>query len=239
VRRRFYCAAVLVSLFVLLACKKKAPVEPTPENHAPVISSVTLSSTFGITALSNPVITANVTDPDGDVLTYSWVVKTATKDVGTFSGAQISPTIPGPFSGKATVTVTDGHGGSVSADSATFVVGAMNGIWECQSLQDFPQQSLFYLHMTQDASGNLTAQITTSSGTVLGGVEPGTHPSINAAGVISNLQLKYTSGPEIQLSGQLQTNGQTVIGTFGDGNLSFGGKSVTGKPFTLLWDGTS
>jgi hypothetical protein len=232
--------AIVLVLSLIVACKKKTPTDPTPENKAPVINSVTLSSTFGITALSNPTIAASATDPDGDTLTYSWVVKSLTKQFGPFNGTPISPTIAGPFSGKATITVDDGHGHTVAADSATFVVGAMNGLWECQSLQDFPNTSLFYLKMTQDAAGNLTATITNSTGVpVLGGVEPGTHPSINGAGVIGNLWLKYTAGPEIQLSGTLQPNGQTVTGTFGDGNVVIDGKSLTGKPFTLLWDGNS
>jgi hypothetical protein len=234
-----WTTAILLSLSLIVACKKKTPTEPT-QNEAPVINSVTLSSTFGITALSNPVITVVATDPDGDTLTYSWVVKSLTKQFGPFNGSQIAPTLDGPFSGKATVTVDDGHGHSVAADSNTFVVGAMNGLWECQSLQDFPNTSLFYLKMTQDAQGNLTAIITNSTGVpVNGGVEEGTHPSINGAGLIGNLQLKYSNGPEIQMTGQLQANGQTVIGTFGDGNVVIDGKSLTGKPFTLTWDGPS
>lgn len=60
------------------------------------------------------------TDPDGDVLTYTW---TGPFDGGTTTGVSPTVTFPGPGTYAVTLTVDDGNGG-VSTDTIQVTVGA-------------------------------------------------------------------------------------------------------------------
>src|SRR5829696_3021572 len=78
---------------------------PTPQNRNPVITSVTVTPTFGIADLQAFNFTAIANDPDGDAITYSWNAAG-----NTATGATPAPIIftsPGG-NGQATVTVSDG-----------------------------------------------------------------------------------------------------------------------------------
>ncbi len=60
---------------------------------------------------------SNSTDPDGDTLTFSWTVPSGTFENGTTaSDATIDVSFPGTAPYIVTVVVSDGNGGSDSAD---------------------------------------------------------------------------------------------------------------------------
>ena len=232
-----------LAAFALLsgACKgKTTPTEPTVPavNHNPVISAITVTPTFGVGPMENLTIVAAASDPDGDALTYAWTITNGSTTVGTYSGAQIHPSFSAILtSAVAHVTVTDGNGGSASADSQKFVVGSLNGggAWEAQSLAEFPQTSLFYLRLLQDASGNLSGQIITSTETVTGTVDSGGR--IDAFGAVTNLHLIFNAGLDITINGQMQPEGFRIVGTF-SGPRVVNGKPLNGLPVNLLLDVT-
>ncbi len=82
-------------------------VQPLATNHAPVISSFTVSPT----SISNPyetaTFTASATDPDGDTLTY----KINFGDGNSSSGNNVTHTYTQAGQYTATLTVSDGNGG--------------------------------------------------------------------------------------------------------------------------------
>lgn len=86
----------------------------TAGNLAPVISTITASpnpvAKYGSTTIA---VTAN--DPNGDSLGYAWSVPAGWSITGGNGTAQITVSAPDQYSdnGIATVTVTDGQGGSV------------------------------------------------------------------------------------------------------------------------------
>lgn len=223
------------------ACKgAKAPANPTPPavNQSPVITAVTVTPTFGVAPMAPLTIVATASDPDGDVLTYAWSLANGNTTVGTYSGKEVHPVFSAPLvSVVAHVTVTDGKGGTASADSAKFVVGSLNGggAWEAQSLAAFPQTSLFYLRLLQDASGNLTGQTITSNEAVTGTIVPG--GTIDASGKVTNLRLMLNAGLDVTINGQMQLDGVRIVGTF-SGPGVFSGKALNGLPVNLLLDVT-
>jgi hypothetical protein len=229
--------------FTLLgsACKSATPptdTTPPAVNKNPVIASITVTPTFGVGPMSPLTIVAAASDPDNDALTYAWTITNGTLTVGTYSGATLHPAFTAPMTGAvAHVTVTDGRGGTASADSQKFVVGSLNGggAWEAQSLASFPQTSLFYLRLLQDANGNLSGQTITSNEAVTGTIQPG--GTIDGFGKVSNLRLILTAGLDITINGQMQPDGFTIVGTF-SGPGVFSGKALNGLPVNLLLDVT-
>lgn len=143
-------AGVVVLLGLLTAASacggsSASPSSPSTSlaNRAPVIGALTVSPQ-GVGLQSATVFTftgQNVSDPDGDPLTYSWVSD---------DGASISsstPTASHVYSSANTfvmrLTVTDSKGLSASA-SATVTVGTVAGVWDvtcnrsAQVLQSWP-----------------------------------------------------------------------------------------------------
>ena len=122
---------------------------PTPQpNRSPVISSTTVSPSFGVADLTAFNFAAIASDPDGDTLTYAWNIAG-----NPASGASPAPILflsPGG-NGTATVTVTDGKGGSTTA-TVNFIVGSMQGRWT----GTMPGFTITY-QFTQSSTGTLTA----------------------------------------------------------------------------------
>jgi hypothetical protein len=196
------------------------PTTPAPQaNRAPIISSATVTPTFGIADITPFNFAAIASDPDGDALTYSW---NAAGNSG--SGATPPPLIflsPGG-SGSATVTVSDGKGGSASAN-VNFIVGSMSGRW----VGTMPGFSITY-NFTQSGSGTLTATwsvtgINNASG-VLDSAAPNT---INGAGRVT-FRSKPTSAGFLDF---------TITGDMDNTGTRFNG-SVTGSglngPVTMV-----
>ena len=236
---RVFC---LVALALFLgACKSsQSSTSPTPvvANRSPVIASITVTPLFGVGPMTPLEIVAAASDLDGDSLTYSWTITNGTLTVGTYTGATLHPSFMNPLvAAVAHVTVTDGKGGTATKDSERFVVGSLNGGggWEAQSLVAFPQTSLFYLRLFQDANGNLSGQVINSHEVTTGTIDAG--GTINAAGRVSNLRLRLAGNVDITINGQLQPDGQHIVGTFsGPGVIS--GKALNGLPVNLIIDNT-
>ena len=100
------------------------PVTPSVPagNRAPVVSGMSIAP-VGETVAKRAVVTVTcaATDPDGDVLTYKWSATGGS--FGDVDGAHAvwrSPDITGSF--KVTATVTDGKGGSTTAEKSFTVV---------------------------------------------------------------------------------------------------------------------
>ncbi len=100
-------------LLILLACNKSLVSVENPNNHKPVIDSVTV--VFDILSI---VPTANITcwayDPDGDSLSYRWK---ATAGEFTGSGRNVTYIIApccDSITNKITVEVSDPYGGKAT-----------------------------------------------------------------------------------------------------------------------------
>jgi len=94
------------------------------ENQDPVISEITLMGTK-YTNIQYTISTA-ASDPDGDSLTYKWVITNTRGDPnGTISNDSVNPmkwtTPPTPGEYKIEVFVSDGKGGEISAHSTVDV----------------------------------------------------------------------------------------------------------------------
>lgn len=187
-----------------------SPTTPTPTNRAPVITSVTVSPTFGIADLQSFNFVAVANDPDGDPITYSWNAAG-----NTATGATPPPIVfrsPGG-NGAATVTVTDSKGATANS-TVNFTVGSMTGHWVISA----GPLANSVLDLTQNSSGIITG---TFSNPVLGsgGIDPAQPGSINAAGAI---QFRYKVGrfTDATITGNMDTTGTRVAGAVNGSGFS-------------------
>jgi len=187
---------------------------PTPQaNRAPVISSATVTPTFGIADISTFNFAAIASDPDGDALTYSWNAAG-----NTTTGATPPPILfrsPGG-NGQGVVTVTDGKGGSATS-TVNFIVGSMQGRW----VGTMPGFSLVY-NFTQSSTATLTATFTaTGSVAVAGNLDPASPNNVNAAGHVTFRSKITTAGfLDYTITGDMDTTGTRITGSVSGSGLN-------------------
>lgn len=190
-----------------------APTTPAPAaNSAPSIVSMSVSPQFGIQSLTLFTFSANATDANSDPLTYAWNIGGATAE-----GSSVTGTFPSGGNGTATVTVTDGKGGSAT-DSRTFIVGTASGNWtgSGQGLGNFS------MSLTQSA-GFITGTYQDAFGS--GQIDPAQPGTINSAGQIE-MRVKQGRFTDWTLRGTLSQTGRQINGQmFGSG--------FTGQAFQL------
>jgi hypothetical protein len=127
----------------------------TERNIAPVVHTIWCSL--------NPVVkggtidlSASVSDPNGDMLTYEWAVPSGwviQSGQGTSQASLLAPNriLAG---GEATLTVSDGVGGSATA---SVYVGTLDGAWGTAVLIETESGTADYPQVAVDAVGNAVA----------------------------------------------------------------------------------
>lgn len=219
--KRMTCSVAL--LLGLAGCGGGNPAAPsgggqqqTPPatNRAPTVGGVSVTPSFGVQDFTTFTFNAAATDPDGDALTYAWDIGGNPKSGQT---AQILFTNGG--SGRATVTVTDGKGGSATG-SVDFTVGTMSGVWNANLLSTDMRLSL-----TQGVAGIVTGTVSTVIGNGTAGPtgEPG---KINGAGEVE-IRVKVAPFTDFYFRGQMDGTGRRVVG-------SVTGSGFTGQSMTMV-----
>lgn len=215
-----------------------SPSSPTASNRNPTLAGVTVTPTFGVAYLTTFTFTASASDPDGDALAYAWTFVDGFRgQISTGSSATVQGTfqVAFPATGvKARLTVTDGKGGSATAESAGFVIGSMSAGWTVTSPR-FPGVAMYYLQLTQDSTGRVTGEIRDgSAATRLGTTDPAAPGQMDAQGRLALLRLKFTSGVDVTINGQMQPDGIRVAGTFVNTHrAAYNGVPLEGLPVTL------
>lgn len=215
-----------------------APSTPAPAaNRAPVISSATITPGFGIAFFTTFQLSGRATDADGDALTYSWsILNSSNNAVTTLTGADV------PFnhqsllrSAVARLTVSDGRGGTTTADTARFNVGSMTGSWIMTSTR-FPGAAMMYYTLQQAQSGAVTGEArSTPTGPVIGVTDPAGGARIDAGGALHTLRIKFTSASnavDFTVSGQMQPT-VDINGTISNTTALFAGVPINGLAVTL------
>lgn len=217
--RRLLVAAVLVSCAACNSNKTTAPSATTTtttapaQNRNPVITSTTVSPSFGIADLTTFTFASIASDPDGDALTYTWNIAG-----NAATGANPTPRIfisPGG-NGTATVTVTDGRGGSATAN-VNFIVGSMQGRWN----GTMPNFTMVY-NFTQSSTGTLSATWTvTGTNNASGLLDPASPNNINGNGRVT-FRSKPTSAGflDFTITGDMDTTGTRIVGSVSGSGLN-------------------
>ena len=215
---------VVFSVVSAVACgggndsPSSTPTTPTPpaqQNRAPVITSTSVTPTFGIADLQAFNFSAIANDPDGDAITYTW------NAAGTTGGGATPPPLifrsPGG-NGQATVTVADGKGGSASS-TVNFIVGSMSGSWRVDT---GPLVGATF-QLTQN--GAVVTGSFSLPGIGNGNTDPAQPGNINVAGAIT-MRVKIGAFTDFNMSGTMDATGRRVAGTLQ-------GSGFSGQPFAL------
>jgi hypothetical protein len=217
--RQFF---VLLGLVALVSCgggngPSTQPSQTTttvpPSNRAPVISSATVTPTFGVADLTAFRFTATASDPDGDAITYSW------NAAGNVANSASPPPIifasPGG-NGVGTVTVTDSKGATATA-SVNFTVGSMSGRW----VGTMPGFNLVYT-FTQSSVGTLTATFTAVGAVAVSGIlDPAVSNTINSSAHATFRSKVQTIGVnDYTISGDMDSSGTRFTGSVTGSGLS-------------------
>jgi hypothetical protein len=179
---------------------------------------MTFSPTFGISEVTEFNFGASASDPDGDPPSYSWNIAGNTRN--TASGVI---TFTGGGNAAATLTVSDGKGGTAS-DSRNFVLGTMAGVWS-GTISTFP------MRLTLNQSGGVVTGTFTLT-PFAGQLDPAAANSIDGNGHVK-LRCKVTSGPagpggvsDFTLDGTMDSSGVRITG-------GVSGSGFTGQPFVF------
>jgi len=176
-------------LFFILSCSKdnSSPTAPDPVNRAPVISSIT-SSSSGIYPGGVTTLTTVATDADGDDLTYTW------SGDGTFastSGSSVQWTAPST-AGDYSVSCTVSDGEATDSESETISVAENHAPVISSITSSSPA-----LYLSETAT--LTVVATDENG-----------DDLRIVGVIQEVPLVLLQGP--LSNGQLQLRlGNTIL----------------------------
>jgi len=214
-----------------------SPSSPTASNQNPALAGVTVTPTFGVAYLTTFTFTSSASDPDGDALAYAWTFVDGFRgQISTGSSATVQGTFQVAFPApgvKARLSVTDGKGGSATAESKSFVIGSMSAGWMVTSSR-FPGVAMYYLQLTQDSTGRVTGEIRDGGAAKLGTTDPAAPGQIDAQGRLTLLRLKFTSGVDVTINGQMQPDGIRVTGTFvNTHHAAYNGVPLEGLPVTL------
>jgi hypothetical protein len=215
-----------------------APTPAPAANRAPAITSATLTPGFGIAFFTTFQLSGRATDADGDALTYSWSILNSSNAVVTTLAAGSDV----PFnhqsllrSAVARLTVSDGRGGTTTADTQRFNVGSMTGTWIMTSTR-FPGATMMIYTLQQAQSGAVTGQArSTPGGPVIGVTDPAGGARIDAAGALHNLRIKFTSATnavDFTVAGQMQPT-VDINGTISNTTATFAGVPINGLAVTL------
>jgi hypothetical protein len=118
--RVLYIAAVCIATMLVCAgCaapKSPAPLEPPtePVNNPPVISGLTADQQT-VQPLGRLQLNCQASDPESDNLTYRWTSSGGLLDSSAATASWTAPKDPGSY--KVTVVVSDGRGGTSTADT--------------------------------------------------------------------------------------------------------------------------
>ena len=132
--RNFLTICFVSSIVLVAACgggsSSSAPTSPsTPStpapaaNRAPVVNSINVTPSFGISELTSFTYSASASDPDGDPVSFAWDLAG-----NAANGPNGSITFVGSGTAGFKVTISDGKGGTAS-DTRTITVGNATGTW--------------------------------------------------------------------------------------------------------------
>jgi len=202
-------ALVLVAVVGITACgddnggssgSPSSPSTPsTPTNRAPVISSITISPSWGVSQLTTFNYSASASDADNDALTYQWDLAGSSR-----TGSSGSIIFTGAGTGTIKLTVTDGKGGSVT-DSRTITIGSMTGQWVGTGVD----LGVFTMQLNQSL-GVVTGTYNDLTGP--GGTPSDLPGSINSSGVLV-LRIKQAPYRDWTFNGQMDQSGRRITGT--------------------------
>jgi hypothetical protein len=168
-----------------------------------------VSPPFGVLGLSQLSLAATASDPDGDQLSFQWTVPGQQ-----LSGATQSIPMPGDGPQTASLTVSDGRGGTAT-DTRSYASGTMTGTWRF-TLASCGSDSFLTIAAVQ-TGGTWTATVTQAVAGVLcrppagarGGTEPSVPSTIDASGNIT-ARFTLTGAEDLLLTGAMETSGPTA-----------------------------
>jgi PKD repeat protein len=218
-----YSTVILFSCLALAAAcggSKSSPTTPTsptpppppPQNRAPVINSMDVAPTFGVSELTSFNFSASASDADGDAVAYAWDLAGASR-----TGSSGSITFTGSGTGDVKLTVTDGKGGSVS-DSRTVTIGSMTGRW----LGSIPGYTNLLFELRQQGPVVTGTFFEPFFGN--GQVDPAQPGRIEADGSLE-MRVKLSIFTDFTFRGRMDASGRRITGgVFGSG---FNGQAFT------------
>jgi hypothetical protein len=193
-----------------------APTTPTtPTNRNPVIGSITVTPTFGVSGLTSISMSATATDADNDTLTYLWSFGGATANGPT---AAVAMTGDGPVAVQ--LTVSDGKGGTAT-DSRTVTIGTMTGRWSfifTGTCSPTTPTVLPVMTLTQ-TGGVVTGTLASPAAWCNvpagqpGQLDPASPAAIDAEGNFTGARLKIGAYQDTFLTGKMDATGRTITGT--------------------------
>lgn len=214
-----------------------APAPAPPTNRTPVVTSATLTPGFGLAFFTTFQLSGRATDADGDALTYSWsILNSSNNVVTTLPGADVTFNSQSLLrSAVARLTVSDGRGGTTTADTARFNVGSMTGTWVMTSTR-FPGVAMLYYVLQQAQSGAVTGEArSTAGGPAIGVTDPAGGARIDAAGNLQNLRIKFTAASnavDFTVAGQMQPT-VDINATISNTTATFNNVPINGLAVTL------
>jgi len=223
-------SATIVALFGTLvaagcggsASSPSSPSSTSSSNTSPVIAAMSVSPSFGVSGLSTFAMAASATDANGDSLTYTWTLGTAT-----LTGASVSGTIAGDGAVTVRLTVVDGKGGSAT-DTRTVTIGTLSGTWDVVVPNSCGSDG-YSSTLTQSgaiATGSFLfsrvwCNVPAGSTALTDPAEPGT---ITAAGAV-NIRVKVGFFTDFYMRGTMGTTGRVITG--GIFNSGWSGQNFT------------
>ena len=109
----------------LVACQDDTkPLEETPTNNAPIVSSVGISADGPVTTSAELQCDVDVSDPDGDnvEVSYAWVNRSNGENIGESKYLKLNPELVRPEDElNCEVEATDSNGGMVTAQASVSV----------------------------------------------------------------------------------------------------------------------